>query len=268
MSLKLSYSTLGWQNPDLEPALEALKKAGWDGWEGRLPLDWLGTTKRLRQVCENTDMPMVVYTAGGSPDNREWENVERNKRRMEYAAEMEVDCFMFMSGGKPANWTVNADDIKNAAEGAEVWAEYAAQYGLEISYHIHTNTLIDSTEDWRLYMSLLDKTKLCIDVSHTQLWGYDPVESIQEFRGQLNYIHLQDYFSSSRGEAGNYDPVWCDVGEGEYMDFPKILKALEGIGFTRWVTSCPGVPHPQHPDSSTDAERSKRTRQYLKNLGY
>jgi hypothetical protein len=84
----MSYCALRWKNPDLEPVLEELKAAGWDGWEGRLPLDWLGAPNRLRKICKNTDMPMVVFTAAGSPDNQDWENVERNKRRMEYAAEV------------------------------------------------------------------------------------------------------------------------------------------------------------------------------------
>ncbi len=34
MALKMSYSTLRWKNPDLEPALGELRKAGWEGWEG------------------------------------------------------------------------------------------------------------------------------------------------------------------------------------------------------------------------------------------
>ena len=268
MALKMSYCTLRWQLPDLEPALEELKKAGWAGWEGRLPLDWMGPPARLRRVCANTDMPMVVYTASGSPDSRDWEHVERNKRRMEYAAEMEADCFMFMSGAKPEGRPVSAADIQAAAEGAETWAEYAAQYGLEISYHIHTNTLIDSAEDWKSYMSQLDKAKLCIDVSHAQLWDYDPVESIRDFRDQLNYIHLQDYTSTSRDENGRYLPVWCDVGEGRAMDFGGILTTLEEMGFVRWVTSCPGEPVPGGEDPLSEASRSRRTREYLKELGY
>ena len=68
MAFTLGYSTLRWREPDLEVALEELKKAGWDGWEGRLPLDWLGTPARLRRVCENAGMPLLVYTADGSPD--------------------------------------------------------------------------------------------------------------------------------------------------------------------------------------------------------
>jgi sugar phosphate isomerase/epimerase len=125
MALKMSYCTLRWKNPDLEPALEMLKEAGWEGWEGRLPLDWLGPARRVRRICENTGMPMAIYTASGSPEQTDWEHNERNKRRIDYAAELGVDCFMFMSGPKPKGRPVDEDDVKSAAEGAEAWAEYA-----------------------------------------------------------------------------------------------------------------------------------------------
>ena len=181
MAFTLGYSTLRWREPDLEVALEELKKAGWDGWEGRLPLDWLGTPARLRRVCKNAGMPLLVYTADGSPDNRDPVHVERNKRRMEFAAEMDADCFMFMNAAKPPDHVPSDDELKAAADGAEEWAEFAHQLGLELSYHIHTNMLVDSIDDWRTYMSYLDTAKLCIDVSHAQLWGYDPVQSIRRF---------------------------------------------------------------------------------------
>ncbi|MSR81839.1 MAG: sugar phosphate isomerase/epimerase [Candidatus Latescibacteria bacterium] len=268
MALKMSYCALRWQTPDLEIALAELKKAGWEGWEGRLPLDWLGPPERLRQVCTNAGMPMVVYTASGSPDQRDWAQVERNKRRMEYAAAVGVDCFMFMNAGKPEGRPVSAGDLEAAAEGAEQWAEYAAQFGLELSYHIHTNLLVDSAEDWKRYMGLLKKARLCIDVSHADLWGYDPVASIVDFWSQLNYIHLQDYSSTSRAADGTYLPVWCDVGQAASLDFAAILKTLDQRGFSRWVTSCPGEPIPGQEDPVSEARRSKRMREYLRGLGY
>jgi|GEM_PF-232217 len=264
----LCYSTLRWREPDLEPALEALKAAGWDGWEGRLDLDWLGSPGRLRRICDNTGMPLVVYTASGSPDRREWEHVERNRRRMEYAAELGVDCFMFMNEGKSPGTAVGEDDITAAAEGAEEWASYAADLGLEISYHIHTNTLVDSIDEWRLYMRHLNRAKLCIDVSHALLWGYDPIEAIRDFRSQLNYIHLQDYSSTSRAEDGTYLPVWCDVGDGEAVDFQAVVGVLSEIGFTRLVTACPGEPVPGAEDALSEARRSRKTRDYLAALGF
>jgi sugar phosphate isomerase/epimerase len=269
VALKLSYCTLRWQSPDLEPALGELRRAGWQGWEGRMPLDWLGTPQRLRRICENTGMPMVVYTASGVPEDTSWENVERNKRRIEYAAAVGADCFMFMSGRKPKGRSVSEDDVEAAANGAETWAAYAAQFGLEVSYHIHTNTLIDSSEHWLLYMGMIERSRLCIDVSHAALWGYDPVLAIRDFFSQLNYVHLQDYSSVARGEDGRYNPVWCDVGEAESLDFPAILRTLDELGYDRWVTACPGQFEPG-PDSdpSGQARRSRGMREYLRRLGY
>jgi sugar phosphate isomerase/epimerase len=268
MSFKLGYCSLRWKNPDLEPALETLKAAGWDGWEGRLPLDWLGPPSRVRRICENTGMPLAIYTAAGSPDDHSWENVERNKRRMDFAAEIGADCFMFMNGPKPEGRPVTDDDVIAAAEGAEAWAEYAAQYGLELSYHIHTNLLVDSTEHWQLYMKHLNKAKLCIDVSHAQLWGYDPAQSIRDFKEQLNYIHLQDYSSTSRRKDGFYDPIWCDVGEHENIDFPKIAEVLKEIGYNRWVTGCPGNQKPGQDDPLSMAHNSKAMCDYMRRVGY
>ena len=268
MSFNMAYSTLRWQLPDLEPALVALREAGWDSWEGRLPLDWLGPPSRLKQVCANAGMPMSVFTAVGSPDDREFRHVERNRRRMEFAAETGVECFMFMSGAKPEGKEADDDEIRRAAQGAEEWAEYAAELDLELSYHIHTNTLVDSVAQWQLYMDCLQKARLCIDVSHAQLWGYDPAASIRDFWSQLNYIHLQDYSSCTRSEDGRYHPVWCDVGVAENVDFPEVLKVLDDLGYDGVVTSCPGEPVPGADDPISEARRSAATRSYLRGLGY
>lgn len=268
MGLKMCYAALRWRNPDLPAALSALREAGWDGWEGRLSLDWLGPPKRVRQVCADAGMPLLVYTAAGSPDRRDSDNVEVNRRRMEFAAEMEVDCFMFMNGPKPEGRAVTDDDVRAAAEGAESWAEYAAGMGLEITYHIHTNLLVDSATHWMLYMSCLNKAGLCIDVSHAQLWDYDAVQSLHDFRSQLNYVHLQDYASCTRDADGHYNPVWVSVGEAECMDFGKVMAAVEEIGYDRIVTCCPGEPAYVGEDAVAEAQRSARMRQYMHSLGY
>ena len=265
MAFKLAFSTLRWKNPDLEPCLVALKEVGWAGWECRLPLDWLGTPQRLRRICDNVGLPMVVYTAGGSPDDRSFETVELNRRRLEFAAEVGADCFMYMNGAKPEKRPVTKGDLRAAAEGAEQWAAYAAQFGLELSYHIHTNLLVDSIDDWKMYMDLLDKAKLCIDVSHAELWGYDAVASLRDFQHQLNYVHLQDYSSTTRRDDGYYLPVWCDVGEYANVDFPAVRNVLEEIGYNRWITCVPGEPIVA---PLAEAKRSKATLHYLQEIGF
>ncbi len=268
MSFKLAYSTLRWREPDLEPALVALKEAGWDGWECRLDLDWLGTPQRVKQICDNADMPMVVYTASGRPEDSDAATFARNQRRMEFAAEMGVDCFMYMSGRKPEGRAVTDDDIKRAAAAADAWAEFAEPLGLELSYHIHTNLLVDNIEHWQLYMQQLDKAKLCIDVSHAELWGYDPAQSLRDFQDQLNYVHLQDYASCTVKEEGKYNPVWVAVGEAECLDFVEVRETLEAMNFDRWVTGCPGEPVPGYEDAVSEARYSGQMYEYLRGIGY
>ena len=268
VSVKLAYATLRWRLPDLTRALPELKRAGWDGWEARLPLDWLGSPRRLKRVCDDAEMPLAILTANGSPEDSDWANVELNKRRMEFAAEMDVDCFMFMSGPPPADRPVTRDDIRRAAEGADAWARYGARLGLELSYHIHSNSLVDSIEDWTLYTGLLETAKLCIDVSHAELWGYDAVQAIGDFWDQLNYVHLQDFASCTVREPGRYNPKWVDVGEAEAVDFAGVLQTLDAQGFERWVTACPGESPAGGEAAEVEARRSATARAYLRGLGY
>ena len=53
MSFPLAYSALRWQNPKLEQSLVQLREAGWDGWEARQSLDWLGSARRVSQICDS-----------------------------------------------------------------------------------------------------------------------------------------------------------------------------------------------------------------------
>ena len=262
--MKLAYSTIFWQEPDLERGLTELAAAGWEGWECRLPLDWLGPPARVRRVCADAGMPLAVYTAHGNPEDRSFRNREVNRRRIEFAAEIGADCFMFMTGPKPPGRAVTTADLQQAAEAADLWAEYGEACGVELSYHIHTNTLVDSVADWRTYLGMLARARLCIDVSHAQLWGFDPVAAIREFAPRLNYVHLQDYSASSRDPDGTYQPVWCDVGEAEAVDFPAVMAVLGELDYRRWITACPR----RGDDPQTEAQRSRTAREYLRRLGY
>lgn len=268
MSFKLGFCTLRWQEPDLEPALELLKQAGWDGWEARLDLDWLGTPARVRGLCERTGMPLAVLTAKGTPDDEAPRTFEINKRRMEFAAEVGCDCFMYMHALAPAERPANREEIERAADRADEWAEYAATLDLELSFHIHTNHVVNSRQEWEIYMNRVSQAKLCIDVSHAHLWGWDPVASLKHYHSLLNYVHLQEYTSVDVQEGRWFYPEWVDVHIPGHMDFPAIRTALAELNFERWVTACPGAPIPGADSPLDEARRSAETYTYLRSIGY
>ena len=267
MAFKLGYCALRWKEPDLEPALTALKSTGWDGWECRLPIEWLGTPAVVRKACDNTDMPLCCFAAQGAPEVDDPAHQERNRRRMDFAGEVGADCFLYMSGRKPEGREATDDEIVKSAEAADKWQDYASQYDLELTYHVHTNLAVDSVDQWKLYMANLKKAKLCIDVSHAELWGYDAVESLDDFKNQLNYVHLQDYSDCTVREPGKYNPSWVAVGEAVCLDFEGCAQILEDNGYDRWVTSCPGAGQPGD-DAIIESNRSAKMYEYCRSAGF
>ena len=251
MPFKIGYSSIKMNNPDLSKALGQMREIGWEGWEARSPLDWLGTPSRVRRICEEEGMPIAVVTGSGISLDNDWAMKERNKRRIDFAAEVEADNFMFMGAGRTPTPTSDEDITALAALSDEL-ADYASQYNLDVCYHIHTLTTIDSREDWEQLMAKMKTCKLCIDVSHSVFWGYDPVASLKDFQDRLIYVHLQDWLRYS----------WVELGEGELVDVPACLKTLDEIGYDRWVVTCPG------DTQRTEEEKMKMNREYLRSIGY
>lgn len=252
MALKLAYSSLRWQTPDLAQVLGLMKKNGWDGWEIRQSLDWLGSAKRVKTISDDTGVPVAAVCGTGLTIDGNHEMKERNKRRIDFAAEVEADTFMFMGAARPYGRSSTEEEIKSLAALSDELADYAAQYDLDVCYHIHTSTTVDSREEWELLMRVMQKAQLCIDVSHSAFWGYDPAQSIRNYRDRLVYVHLQDY----------KDYRFVELGEGGLLDFAASMKALDEIGYDRWVTVCPSQ------SDRSDEEKMRRDRAYLRGLGY
>ena len=252
MQFRLGYSSLQWKEPNLEDALKLTKDTGWDGWEVRQSLDWLGPAKRLRDLSDNAGLDIACVTARGISLDKNPKMLEENKRRIDYTAELEADVFMFMGAGKPKDREVGREDITALAELADEFADHASQYDLDVCYHIHVGTTVDNKEDWILLMDIMQQCKLCIDISHSHIWGYAPEDSIKDYKDRLVYMHLQDYVNP---------PAMTELGEGK-VDIPKSMKALEEIGYNRWIVVCPGST------DRSDLEKMQINRAYLANIGY
>ncbi len=252
MAFKLGYSSIRMETPDLERVLAQMRAAGWDGWELRTSLDWLGTPSRVRAISGAAGMPVCCVTGTGISLDGDWAMRERNKRRIDFAAEVEADGFMFMGASRTPGRPSSDDELARLAALSEEFADYARQYHLDVSYHIHTSTTVDSMRELTKLMARLTLCKLCIDVSHAAFWGSDPAEVIRQYRDQLVYVHLQDWKSYR----------FVALGEGDLLNFPAALGALEEIGYERWVVAVPGME-----DRMPEA-MMRVNREYLRSLGY
>src|SRR4051794_6083145 len=100
MSFPLAYSSLHWHNPDLERELPRLRAAGWEGWEARQSLDWLGSARRVRRICEAAGVRVAAVCGPNVTLDTTGTAQEINKRRIEFAAELEGPLFMTKGPGR------------------------------------------------------------------------------------------------------------------------------------------------------------------------
>lgn len=66
----------------------------------------------------------------------------------------------------------------------------------------------------RRALSCLEKVKLCIDMSHAELWGYDIAQLLIDVWDQLNYVHFLDCSSCTVREPGNCSREWIRMRSG------------------------------------------------------
>ena len=80
-NFKLGYSSLQWQKPVIKDALQQIKDAGWQGWEVRQSLEWLGPAKQLRNLSDSIGLDIACVTANWISLDNNREMIEGNKQR-------------------------------------------------------------------------------------------------------------------------------------------------------------------------------------------
>ena len=251
MVFSLAYSTLFWEHPDLEPMLIDLKAAGWNGWEGRQALDWLGSASRVRRICDAVGLEMAAVGGPNATLSVDDPTHQINKRRIEFAADMGVGLYMVKGPGRQGTLTTDAD-LGRMAIVYDDLSRFAMRLGVTVVFHPHVGHLVNSENDWRRFMDRLTHCRLCMDMSHAVHWGMDPVQVVHDFAERIAYVHLHDF----KGEEN------VELGQGQMCDFSSFLSALETIGYEGWITGCPGQT------SIDEQTRMQVNRSYLASLGY
>lgn len=253
MGFSFSLSTLRWKEPDLEQLLESLYEHGWDGWESRQSLDWLGSAARVKDICNRTGVHVSAIMGIRIVMDTEDSIHEMNRRRIEFCSDLECDIFV-AKGPYRLDHDTTDEEFDRIAEIYEDMAAFAEPLGVKVVYHPHVRHVVDSKDEWKRFMTRLDKCKLCMDMSHAVFWDYDPVQAIRDFKDEIVYVHLHDHRPDDR--------LSVEIGEAMMCDFPAFLNELEKIGYNGWITACPGRIE------RDEMEKIVRNRAYLKEIGY
>jgi len=144
---------------------------------------------------------------------------------------------------------LNENGYKRLADHIAKYALQAKAAGMRSSFHPHSATFIETPEETRKLMALLDYdlVGLCLDVGHWLVGGGDPVQGVIEYGKRVTHVHIKDVDPEILKKliAGEYERMdvavedhylFVPAGEGA-LDLKGLFAELEKIGFSDWMMS-------------------------------
>jgi inosose dehydratase len=152
---------------------------------------------------------------------------------------------------------LDSDQWRRLGRRVDAAARRAAAHGLEVSFHPHISTFVESP--WEVER-LLDLTEVALtfDMGHIRLAGGDPATCAQAWASRINHVHVKDVdvrvIERARADQRtDFDEWWGHVstalGAGD-VDITAVLSVLQDVGYAGWFV----IEQDHAASSSTDYE--------------
>ena len=128
----------------------------------------------------------------------------------------------------------------------EALAEYTRSRGLDLVYHPHMGTVVQTPEEYDLFMEHTGPmTKLLFDTGHCYFGGGDPAEVLARHVGRLGHLHCKNVRRPIMEQVWAEDlpfiegvrrGVFTVPGDNEgAVDFDAVLKVAAAGGYQGWL---------------------------------
>jgi inosose dehydratase len=262
--IRYGTNPIAWSNDDdqtigahitLEDCLSDCEKIGFDGIEKghKMPSD----PEELKQVLA---AHKLVFVSGWHSLNLLTHTIEEERQ----AIQPHLDLLKH-NGCKvcivcETSNAIHGDDSKSLSQkptlgegewesfcnGVEAVAQYCADQGIDLVYHHHMGTVVQTPEEIaRLMAGTGPATKLLLDTGHAWFGGGDPAEISKKYMDRVRHIHAKNVRSEVRkvveGEGlsfleGVRRGVFTVPGDPEGgVDFLPVLKIAAEHGYDGWL---------------------------------
>ena len=118
----------------------------------------------------------------------------------------------------------------------------ASQYGLAVCLHPHVGTLIETDEQVRRALEVVE-VGWCLDTGHLLIGGTDPVQFAREHGDRVVHVHLKDVDGALAAEvrAGRRSlldatraGLFKALGRGD-ANIAEVMDALDAHGYAGWL---------------------------------
>ena len=138
----------------------------------------------------------------------------------------------------PAQW-------KNVAKVVEEAAKVASEYGLDLVFHPHVATYVETPKECERFFDVTSHTGvgLCLDTGHCVYGGGDAVAEADKFRSVLRFVHIKDVDDEVLKQARRKkltfeqaieEKVFTIIGKGS-IDFPAFFRLLAKNNYSGWM---------------------------------
>lgn len=164
------------------------------------------------------------------------------------------------------------EEWEKLATGLEKLGDLAHEKDMEIVYHHHMGTGVQTTEEIDRLMELTDpaKVKLLFDTGHLVFSGEDPVYIYQKYQDRIKHIHFKDIRESVVKAVKEQQMSFLSAvksgaftvpGDG-MIDFKPIWEAIDASGYEGWIV----VEAEQDPAKANPFEYAVKARTYIRDV--
>lgn len=198
----------------------------------------------------------------GGADIRTGEGVALTERRIRFAARWFGVPICVTGAGQPAD----APERTRIVAALRRLGDVSADVGVTLALETHKGP----TQNAAAMLALMDEVdhpavRLNFDTGNIAYYnlGLDPCDELEKVKGLVRNVHLKD----NRG--GFEDWYFPAVGDGGAVDFVRVRRILDGVGFRGpYTIEIEGIGGEPEPGLEARQERIARSVEHLRAAGY
>lgn len=232
-TVTLCFSLYGMRSLELDAALAACARIGYDGVELDATAGQSGDPKRLSKERraevrrwlqqQGLRLPALMENLALLTDRgTHRRNLDRLKAVAALGHELSPEnppIIETVLGGRPQQWPAVKDKMAAALED---WAKTGEQARCVIAIKAHVGGALHSPHDTRWLVDRVESPWIRVnyDYSHFQLRGYGLKESLERLLPRTVFIHVKD----ARGKVGDFRFLLPGEGDTDYAEYFGLLK--------------------------------------------
>lgn len=140
--------------------------------------------------------------------------------------------------------TLTAEQWKHVGEIVEGADQVANEFGLDLVFHPHIATYVESPEECERFFDVTSHTNvgLCLDTGHCVYGFGDSVTEAEKYKDKLRLVHVKDcnlkLLEEARSKKWTFDDsvehkLFTVIGDGN-IDFPAFFRTLLKNDYSGW----------------------------------